>query len=200
MSLFGETILTKSIYVKAYLHPHRQWCDSKVKASERKTTNHTIKKATDDWLAQAIDDNSKKYAICRYIYKHIYKHQLLPLFYFCSVSFLSLRSFKMPFESLTLSLSQHSKVQNHVLPALQCFVFPLICYSPLVSIAFMYCNFLRFCFCFRDSENSAALFLYIHLHSTHIAFFFWCSYSYRTVFVLAIQYSSARKCRICVHL
>lgn len=167
MSLFAETILTKSIYVKAYPHPHPhpQWCDSKVKASGRKKTNHTIKKATDDWLAQAIDDNSKKYAICRYIYKHIYKHQLLPLFYFCSVSFLSLLSFKMPFESLTPSLFQHSKVQNHVLPALQCFVFPLICYSPLVSIAFMYCNFLRFCF---ENQRIQPYFFYIYICITHI--------------------------------
>lgn len=138
----------------------------------------------------------KKNAICRYIYKHIYKHQLLPLFYFCSVSFLSLLSFKMPFESLTPSLFQHSKVQNHVLPALQCFVFPLICYSPLVSIAFMYCNFLRFCF--ENQRIQPHFFTYRFTLHTYKKL--WCSYSNRTILVYAIQYSSARKCRICVHL
>lgn len=60
---------------------------------------------------------------------HIYIHQLFPLFTFSVRVFFPLLSFHCyllhsAIESISTS---HSKVQNHVLPALQCFV--LFCFS-----------------------------------------------------------------------
>lgn len=78
-------------------------------------------------------------------YTHIYT-SIISIVHFFGARFFPLLSFHCyllhsAIESISTS---HSKVQNHVLPALQCFVlfcfvFPLICYSPIVSIAFTLC-------------------------------------------------------------